>query len=209
GTTTSADGVFSLAAETDAILVFRYVGYESKELPAAASFMNVALTEDLAAIEEVVVVGYGTQKRADLIGSVAQVDADQINNRTTPQLSQALTGQMPGVSVIQRSGQPGASGGNIRVRGVGSFGAGTGALVLVDGIPSSMNDVDPNDVASVSVLKDASTAAIYGARAANGVILVTTKTGGDTDRLKVSYNGYVGLQRPTAFPEMANSWEFA
>ncbi|WP_315823850.1 TonB-dependent receptor plug domain-containing protein [Paraflavitalea speifideaquila] len=144
-----------------------------------------------------------------MIGSVSQINAEKVNNRAVPQLSNALTGQMPGVTVIQRSGQPGASGGNIQIRGVGSFGASTGALILVDGIPAnSFNDVDPNDVENISVLKDASSAAIYGARAANGVILVTTKTG-KGEKLKVSYNGYVGTQKATAYPEFVRSWEYA
>lgn len=171
---------------------------------------DITLQSTVEAMDEVVVVGYGVQKKSEVIGSVSQVKGEEIAKRSVPQLSQALTGQMPGVTVIQRSGQPGASGGNIQIRGVGSFGAGTGALILVDGIPTnSFNDIDPNDVASISVLKDASSAAIYGARAANGVILVTTKTGATNNKLTIIYSGYAGLQKPTAFPEFINSWEYA
>lgn len=171
---------------------------------------DIILTSTVEAIDEVVVVGYGVQKKSEVIGSVSQIKGDELAKRSVPQLSQALAGQMPGVTVIQRSGQPGASGGNIQIRGVGSFGAGTGALILVDGIPTnSFNDIDPNDVASISVLKDASSAAIYGARAANGVILVTTKTGATKDKLSMGYSGYTGIQKPTAFPEFVNSWEYA
>ncbi len=169
----------------------------------------MSLLPDNATLDEIVVVGYGKQSKAMVIGSVAQMNADQINNRTNTQLSQTLTGQMPGVTVIQRSGQPGASGGNIQIRGVGSFGASTSPLILIDGIPAnSFDNVNPNDVESVSVLKDASSAAIYGARAANGVILVTTKTG-KSEKLKVSYNGYVGFQKPTRLPEFTSSAEYA
>lgn len=171
---------------------------------------EIVLMSMVEAMDEVVVVGYGVQKKSEMIGSVSEVKGDAIAKRSVPQLSQALTGQMPGVTVIQRSGQPGASGGNIQIRGVGSFGAGTGALILVDGIPTnSFNDIDPNDVASISVLKDASSAAIYGARAANGVILVTTKTGATKDKLSIGYSGYAGIQKPTAYPEFVNSWEYA
>ncbi|MEJ7769621.1 MAG: TonB-dependent receptor, partial [Chitinophagaceae bacterium] len=159
-------------------------------------------------MQQVVVIGYGTQKRENIIGSVAQVSAEQLQNRPVTQLTNALSGQMAGVTVIQRSGQPGASAGVINVRGVGSFGASSGALVIVDGIPGSMNDIDPNDVESISVLKDASSAAIYGARAANGVILVTTKSG-KSGKVKITLNSYAGFQKPTAFPEFANSWEYA
>ncbi|MBD1420949.1 TonB-dependent receptor [Sphingobacterium chuzhouense] len=174
------------------------------------SVPDITLSSVLHEVEEVVVVGYGVQTKKELIGSVSSVDGEKLAKRSVPQLSQALTGQMPGVTVIQRSGQPGASGGEIQIRGVGSFGAGTGALILVDGIPTnSFNDIDPNDVASISVLKDASSAAIYGARAANGVILVTTKAGASQDKMVISYNGNWGLQTPTAFPEVVNSWEYA
>jgi len=211
GTSTNESGFFTLEANREDILVFSYIGYATQEFTyTGQSSIEVKLVTDNTAMDEVVIVGYGTQKRSEIIGSVAQIDAKQIQNRTAPKLSQVLTGQMPGVAVIQRSGQPGASGGTIQIRGVGSFGASTGALILVDGIPTnSFNDIDPNDVASISVLKDASSAAIYGARAANGVILVTTKAGSNIDKFKVTYNGYVGMQRTTAFPEFVNSWEYA
>src|SRR5690606_16689634 len=172
------------------------------------TILDVSLSTDIQSLNEVVVVGYGTQKRENIIGSIAQVSAEQLENRPVTQLSNALSGQMAGVTVIQRSGEPGNDASEINVRGVGSFGATSGALVIVDGIPSSFNDIDPNDVASISVLKDASSAAIYGARAANGVILITTKTGQE-GKMRVSYNGYVGFQSPTEFPDFVDSWEFA
>lgn len=187
------------------------LGYQPLSLQYTnATVPEIILSSDLHEVEEVVVVGYGVQTKKELIGSVSSVDGEKLSKRSVPQLSQALTGEMPGVTVIQRSGQPGASGGDIQIRGVGSFGAGTGALILVDGIPTdSFDDIDPNDVASISVLKDASSAAIYGARAANGVILVTTRAGTTQDKTVVSYNGNWGLQTPTAFPEFVNSWEYA
>ncbi len=128
-------------------------------------------------------------------------------NRPVTQLKNALTGQIAGVTVTNANGRPGAGGGAIRVRGVGSFGATPDALIIIDGIAGgNFNNIDPNDVESISVLKDASSAAIYGARAANGVILVTTKSGNRSGKATVSYNGYYGTQRPTALPEFVNSW---
>lgn len=126
-------------------------------------------------------------------------------------LSNALAGQMAGVTVIQRSGQPGQNSSQIRVRGVSSFGGDKSkadALVLIDGIPGNMNDVSAEDIESISVLKDASTAAIYGARASNGVILITTKTGKE-GKISVSYNGYIGFNKPTELPEFVDTWRYA
>lgn len=205
-------GEFEISnAPNSGTLRINNIGYQELEVPYHdLQTPPLQLTASTQEVEEVVVVGYGVQSKKELIGSVSTVDGEKIAQRAVPQLSQALTGQMPGVSVIQRSGQPGGSGGTIQIRGVGSFGAGTGALILVDGIPTnSFNDIDPNDVASISVLKDASSAAIYGARAANGVILVTTKAGSTENKMVVSYNGNWGLQTPTAFPEFVNSWEYA
>lgn len=212
GTTTNADGRFELEIpETGSpVLVLSFVGYLTQEVEVGGqSQIIVSLLTDTKSLDEVIVVGYGQQSKAKLIGSVAQINSEQINNRTSTQLSQTLAGQMPGVTVIQRSGQPGASGGAIQIQGVGSFGASTDPLILVDGIPTnSFNNVNPNDVESISVLKDASSAAIYGARAANGVILVTTKTG-KVGKIRIGYNGYVGFQKPTALPDFVNSWEYA
>lgn len=210
GVTTKADGSFSITvANANAQLVISSVGYSDKEVNVSnRSVVNVQLVTASQEMQQVVVVGYGTQKRENLIGSVAQVSAEQLQDRPVAQLSNALAGQMPGVTVLQRTGQPGMSAGVINVRGVGSFGASSGALVIVDGIPGTLNDIDPNDVETISVLKDASSAAIYGARAANGVILVTTKSG-KQGKMKVSYNGYTGFQKPTAFPKFVDSWDYA
>jgi len=210
GTATDIDGTYKLSVpDTKGTLVFSYIGFATQEVALTnQTVVNVTLRPDAKALEEVVVIGYGTQKRENVIGSVAQVSAEQLQSRPVTQLSNALTGQMAGVTAIQRSGQPGASASTINVRGVGSFGASSGAFVLVDGIPGNFNDVDPNDVESVSVLKDASSAAIYGSRAANGVVLVTTKSGKE-GKLQINYNGYTGFQKPTAFPDFADSWEYA
>ncbi|RRB07250.1 SusC/RagA family TonB-linked outer membrane protein [Larkinella rosea] len=211
GTVTDASGNYSLSVpDENSILVFSYIGYVAQEVAITGrSTVAVTLKKDVKSLSEIVVVGYGTQSKTQVIGSISQINADKINNRTVTQLSQGLTGQMPGVTIIQRSGQPGSSGGTIQIRGVGSFSASTAPLILIDGIPAnSFNNVDPNDVESVSVLKDASSAAIYGARAANGVILVTTKTG-KSGKMRISYNGYGGVQKMTATPRFVTSAEYA
>jgi TonB-linked SusC/RagA family outer membrane protein len=170
--------------------------------------INVTMEEEIFGMDEVVVIGYGTEKRVNVIGSVSQITSEKIENRAVSSLSNAMTGQMSGVTVIQRSGKPGFNDGEIRVRGVGSFGATPSVLVLVDGIPGTMNELNLNDIESISVLKDAASAAIYGARAANGVILVTTKKGKE-GKISVSYNGYYGVSKATEFPDLATSWEYA
>ena len=212
GTITDMDGRFSLDAPKGAKLQISYIGYITKELTVdTKTDYVIELVEDSQALEEVVVVGYGTEKKVNVIGSIAQIGSEKLENRSTPQLSNVLTGQMAGVTVIQRSGRPGNSGGEIRVRGVGSFGGESNksdALVLIDGIPGKLNDVSSEDVESISVLKDASTAAIYGSRAANGVILETTKTGKE-GKVSVGYNGYVGFNTPTALPEFVDTWQYA
>ncbi|MBO9592950.1 MAG: TonB-dependent receptor [Niabella sp.] len=198
-------------------LYFSFVGYRDDSLKRFSlnagekSSIMMRLAALPGQMDEVVVVGYGTQRRVNVIGAISQVNAKDLNNRAVTQATQALTGQMPGVTVIQRSGQPGGgSAGTIRIRGVASFGASPDALVLIDGIPGQLSNIDPNDISSISVLKDAASAAIYGSRAANGVILVITKSGqGMNGKIKISYNGYIGTQRATQYPEFVHSWEYA
>lgn len=209
GTITDFDGNFVLSAPQGASIEVSYIGYQTQQLVAKAGKpMSVTLKEDTEVLDEVVVVGYGTQKKVNVIGSIAQVGKEKLENRSAPMLANALTGQMSGVTIIQRSGQPGVDSNEIQVRGVGSFGAKPTALVLIDGIPGNLNDVNSEDVESISVLKDASTAAIYGSRAANGVILVTTKTG-KQGKISVSYNSYIGFNRPTELPEYVDTWQYA
>lgn len=211
GTTTNEQGRFSINANNGQTVIVSSVGFASVELTVGKdNFSDIVLQSSDNSMNAVVVVGYGTQKKADVIGSVSQITSKDIEKLPVTQLSNALTGQMPGVTVIQRSGRPGNnSAGDISIRGVGSFGADPAPLILVDGVPvGSFNDIDPNDVASISVLKDASSAAIYGARAANGVILVTTKAG-QQGKLTITYNGYIGYQKPTTLPKLVPSWQYA
>lgn len=160
-------------------------------------------------MDEVVVVGYGTQKKVNLTGSVASITPETIENRPITQTSQALAGLTSGVTVSQSSGRPGGDQASIRIRGVGTFsGAGSDPLVLIDGLSASINDVDPNNIANISILKDAASSAIYGTRAANGVILIETKRG-KKGVTQVAYNGYVGWQKATELPDFLDSWDYA
>lgn len=209
GTTTNADGRFSLSAAPGQSLVVSYLGYGECKVKVAAGKTEYAivLDEDQASIDEVVVVGYGIQKKVNLTGAVASVDAKDINSRPVVSISSALQGMAPGVTVTSQSGAPGDDAGKIRIRGINSFGgSSTSPLVLIDGIEGSMDSVDPSLIESISILKDAASASIYGSRAANGVILVNTKRG-SKDKFTITYKGYVGWQKPTLLPDKVNAYE--
>ena len=208
GSITDFDGNFELSGvKKGAVLQVSYVGYITQEVKYDGKDLNVILKEDNMNLEEVVVVGYGTQKKANLTGSVANVNNKLIESRPITSVSAGLQGLLPGVTVTQRSGQPGADNGTIRVRGTGTFNV-ADPMVIVDGVESTMNDIDANDIESISVLKDAASAAIYGSKAANGVILITTKRG-KSGQSQVNYSGLVGWQALTQLPEYATSAEYA
>ncbi|WP_189361990.1 SusC/RagA family TonB-linked outer membrane protein [Algibacter mikhailovii] len=177
GAQTDFDGNFSISAATDAILVISYMGFVTQEIPVnGKTTINAILIEDASQLDEVVIVGYGKQKKSDLTGAVAQVGSKEIEKYTYSDATQALQGRMAGVNVSQQGGAPGANS-VITIRGTGTF-SNNGPLFVIDGmITGSMDSVNPNDIESVSVLKDASATAIYGSRAANGVVIVTTKKG--------------------------------
>ena len=189
-TITDIDGAFSLSnVPVNAILIISYIGFEKAEIRATEreKLSKVVLKEDSKALGEVVVVGYGTQKKINLTGAVAVVSGDDLTSRSAANLSQLLQGAVPNMNVNFSSGRPG-QGGSINIRGVNSISTDAAPLVIVDGIEGDINKVNPNDVESISVLKDASSAAVYGARAAYGVILVTTKNGKE-GKTSISYNG--------------------
>ena len=209
GSITDIDGNFDLSVPSNATLQVSYIGYNTQDVPVGnKSFLNITLKEDTETLDEVVVVGYGSQKKVNVIGSIASVDSKALESRAVPDVSNMLTGQMSGVTITQESGNPGQDAGTIRIRGVGSFGATPSPLVLVDGLPGSLSDLTPADIDNISVLKDASSAAIYGSRAANGVILVTTKKGKE-GKARIIYNGSVGMSQATELPELAHSYEYA
>lgn len=210
GTITDVDGRFTLTAPTGSEVLISYVGYVEKKfaVKAGTDFYDIVLEEDNQLLDEVVVVGYGIQKKVNVVGSISTIDSRALESRSAPDVSNLLTGQMSGVTITQSSGNPGQDAGTIRVRGVGSFGATPSPLVLIDGMPGSLSDLTPADIDNISVLKDASSAAIYGSRAANGVILVTTKKGRE-GKTRIVYNASFGMSQATELPDLAHSYEYA
>ena len=208
GTITDFDGKFSLNAPAQGTLTISYIGYKKMEIPINGQrTVNVTLKEDTEILDEVVVVGYGTQKKATLTGSVSSVSGEDIKKVSAANLSNTLAGKTAGIIANTRSGEPGEDGADILIRGKGTLGN-TSPLIVVDGIADrSFSRLNPEDIESISVLKDAS-AAIYGARAANGVILVTTKRGKE-GKMQVNYNGSYTLSQPTRIPQMLNSYQYA
>lgn len=197
GCITDLDGNFALEVPTDAKLTVSYIGCQTQEVSTAGkSSLNIVLKEDTEMLDEVVVVGYGTQKKVNLTGAVASVQFDdQIVSRSLTNSSSALAGMIPGLTVVQSSSQPGRDGADLKVRGIGTVND-ANPLIVVDGVPDmDINRLNMNDIESISVLKDAASAAIYGSRAANGVILVTTKRG-STGELNFSYNGSYAIAKP-------------
>jgi TonB-linked SusC/RagA family outer membrane protein len=206
GTITNANGEFSLAASSGEVLVFSMVGYVSKEhiLSATQTAVNITLESSDTSLEEVVVVGYGTQRKEAVTGSVASIKGEAVREIPAPNISQALQGRVAGVEMSQTSSRPGATM-QIRVRGTRSLSADNNPLIVLDGVPfpGSIGDLNPNDILSVDILKDASATAIYGSRGANGVILITTDKGSKNSKPRVSYNSYFGVQEVFAkYPMM-------
>ena len=210
GTVTDFDGNFELPEVNKGdVIQISYIGYQTQEIKYTGQpSLQVKLVEDSQNLEEVVVVGYGVQKKVNMTGSVSQVDSKALESRPIQNVSSGLQGMMPGVQVTSGQGRPGQDGATIRVRGVGTLNT-ADPYILVDGIETgTMNSVDPNDIESISVLKDAASAAIYGSKASNGVILITTKRG-KTGKARISYNGYVGIQRPTETIDRLSSYDYA
>lgn len=210
GNITDLNGRFSLDVPEGSILEISYIGYKTQSIKVQREPMNIVLKEDAQKLDEVVVVGFGTQKKVNLTGSVSAVTGDDISKRPVANAAILLQGQIPGLRVNQGLGQPGGEGTSFRIRGQGTFSsAGSDPLILINGVPGSMTNLDPSVIESVSVLKDAASAAIYGARAANGVILVTTKQGAVGDKVHISYHGNVGLHTPTKlYDRVTNSVEY-
>jgi TonB-linked SusC/RagA family outer membrane protein len=210
GTTTDTEGKFSLLVEENAILVFSFIGFVTQEVPVNnQTEINVALAPDTKTLQEVIVVGYGEQKKATVTGAVTSVKNEQITQAPVTNLSNALVGRLPGTVFINRSGEPGNDASQIRVRGTNTVGN-PSALIVIDGIANrngGLERLNPADIESITILKDAS-AAIYGAQAANGVILVTTKRG-KAGKPEISFNYNLGFNRPTRLPEVADAATYA
>ena len=210
GMVTDMDGNFVLTdLKNGDIIQVSFIGYVTQEITyTGQTSLTIQLAEDTQKLEEVVVVGYGTQKKVNMTGSVAQVDSKVLESRPVQNVSTALQGTMPGVTITAGQGRPGQDGATIRIRGVGTMNT-ADPYILVDGIETStMNEVDPNDIESISVLKDAASAAIYGSKASNGVILITTKRG-KTGKARISYNGNVGFSSPTMMVDRISSYDYA
>ncbi len=209
GTITDMDGNFTLEVPQNATLTISYIGYQPKQVAVKnAEHLRVELLEDSQALDEVVVVGYGVQKKVNLTGSVSSVKGDELSLRPVANATQSLQGLVPGLTVNNSSsGRPGAES-SLTLRGQGNLSNTANPYILVDGVEMNLSDVNPNDIENISVLKDAAASAIYGARAAYGVILVTTKKG-EEGKMRVSYQGTVGWSSPTVLPDMANSYDFA
>lgn len=208
-TVTNARGEFSLNnVEKGSVLTVTYIGFQTQDVTFDGQPLNITIAENSQSLNEVVVVGYGVQKKANLTGSVASMNASALETRPVSSVSAAMAGQMPGVTTIQNSGAPGAQTGTITIRGKNSINAAS-PLVIVDGVPGSMNNIDPQDIESISVLKDAASSAIYGVQAANGVIVITTKKGKKGERARVSYSGLVSWASPTAKLDFCDAAEYA
>ena len=208
GTVTGPDGTFSLSAEEGKVLVVSYLGYTDQTVRAAGKYLTISLEPDANYLQDVVVVGYDTQKKVNLTGSVATVSTADFGSRPIVQASTALQGMAPGVTVTTAGGAPGADAGTIQIRGIGSFGGSSSSpLILIDGVEGNLNLLDATQIDQISILKDAASSAIYGNRAANGVILVTTKRA-DREKFSVSYRGYAGWQKPVVYPSVANAEQY-
>lgn len=211
GAVTDENGKYSIEVPSgDSILEFSCMGYQTLKVSLdGRRVMDVTLREDTQFLDEVVVVGYGTQKKVNLTGSVSMVGSDEISARPISSVSSGLQGLLPGVTVVNPNGQPGESNTTIRVRGIGTIGN-ANPLILIDGVEGDISAINPEDIESVSVLKDAASASIYGSRAANGVLLVTTKkvNKASDSKARVSLGAYFGLQTPTRLPQMCDAIEF-
>jgi len=220
GVITDFNGEFTLNVPLNCTVQVSYIGYVTKDIKITSTTNNLSikLAEDTETLDEVVVVGYGVQKKVNLTGAVATVSAGKLESRATTNLSSSLSGLVSGVSVNQGSGKPGSDGANIRIRGIGTFNSSyLSPLVIVDGSEASISSVNSDDVESISFLKDAASAAIYGSRGANGVILITTKKGKKGQAPKITYSGIISNTKMSGkafrfednyaeYMEMANRW---
>lgn len=210
GTATSENGEYSISVPSNATLVITAIGYPAQEVPVSGrAIHDVSLTASSTSLDQVVVVGYGTQRKEAVTGSVASISGNKLREVPASNISDALQGRLPGVEMAATSSQPGAAM-QIRIRGTRSLTASNDPLIVLDGIPfaGSITDIDPNDIKSIDILKDASATAIYGSRGANGVILVTTNKGARGQKPRISYNSYVGLKKVFAEYPMMNGQQF-
>lgn len=207
GVITDLDGNYAINAPMGSTLIFRYIGYDEIEKEVGErSDINVSLTENNYNLKDVVVVGYGTQKKSDVVASVNSVNASDLA-LPTRSVQNMLAGQVAGILAVQRTGEPGNDAASFWIRGISSFQGGTNPLVLVDGVPRSMDNIDVDEIENFTVLKDAAATAVYGAEGANGVILITTKRG-DVQKTKVTFSAQYSVLSPTRMPKLMNSYDY-
>lgn len=213
GTTTGIDGSFELQlAKSDQAITFSYVGYKTQTVDwAGQTSLNIELNEDAALLDEVIVVGYGSQKKSDITGAVGSVSKDRIEKMVSTDIAQMMQGAVPGLNVMttEAGANPEGQSGLMLIRGRNSISASNEPLIVLDGVPywGAISDINPGDIASIEVLKDASSAAIYGSRGANGVILITTRQGTE-GKVKITYDGYYAIQTVANFPHIMNGDEY-
>ncbi len=212
GTVTDIDGKFEIQASAGAVLVFSYIGYRSSEYTLGEeTSVTILLEQDAAQLDEVVVIGYGSQKKKDLTGSVATISMDRLNEKPNNNFVQALQGAVPGLNISANGSSAEGNDFSILIRGRNSINASNTPLIVLDGVPynGSISDINPNDIGSITVLKDASSTAIYGSRGANGVILITSKTGAGGGKPRINFSGYAGLNKIANIPPIYDGPGFA
>lgn len=210
GVISDADGSYRITVKDDlAILIVSMVGYVSQELSVKSdNYSDVTLLPVDNEMDEIIVVGYGTQKKGQVTAAVSTLNADAIKQNPVSNINNSIAGRVSGVLAFQGSGEPGADAASIRVRGIGTIGSNSQALTVVDGVPRSFSELNPNEIETITVLKDAAAIAPYGLAGANGVILVTTKRG-KQGKIDLNYNGWYGVQQPTRYPDYLNAYDFA
>lgn len=207
GTITNIDGLYVIDAKENDVLIFNYIGFLKQEIRVSdKNVINVTLQEDEQMLEEVVVIGYGQQNKASVVSSVSTVTSKELTVPTS-NLTNNLAGQLAGLISIQRSGEPGRDDAEFWIRGISTFKGGTQPLILVDGIPRSMSNIEPDEIETFTLLKDAAATAVYGAEGANGVILITSKRG-NISKPKISFRGEYSISQPTRLPDFVDSWDY-
>ena len=207
GTITDIDGVFKLDVPKGAKLLISFIGYSSKTVEVKQSNIEIVLEDDSQMLGEVEVVAYGVQKKVSVTGAISSVKGEELTKTPTGSISNMLSGQMAGLTTVQYSGEPGSDAANIFVRGQATWNQ-SAPLIQVDGVERSMNDIDPNEIESISILKDASASAVYGVRGANGVILITTKRG-QSGKPNLTYSALFGWSKPADLMDRTTSAELA
>lgn len=209
GTVTNLDGIFEISLSGEPEITFSFIGFKQVKMSSAnKDWLEVQMNPEVSDLDEVVVVAYGTKKKATITGALTTVETDELVRSPATSVANSLAGMMPGVTTIQSSGQPGKDAADIYVRGVATLSSDVAPLVLVDGVERTFSDLDPNEIESISILKDASSTAVFGVRGANGVILVTTRQG-ETGRPKITVTSSVGLEKPDDLYQSASSYDYA